>query len=97
MTPEPDYASMWRVVRVVQLDAPSERIIGPFPPGDAAMRWVDNNRTDKWIMIQSMPLELPEGTESVSIQRKPRPYPKSLGMGKGGPAGLSEREGFGEG
>jgi hypothetical protein len=84
---------MWRVVRIVQLDAPSERIIGPFPPdpdgvfgnGGAAHRWIEENRTDKWIMVQDMPLE------------PPRPQPKSLGMGKGGPADLSEREGFGEG
>jgi hypothetical protein len=57
------------VVRIVQLDAPSERIIGPFDQdvdavrmtaeGDPVSEWIKNNRTDKWTMIQIMPLERP--------------------------------------
>lgn len=57
------------VVRIVQLDAPSERIIGPFDQdvnavrmtaeGDPVSEWIENNRTDKWTMVQIMPLERP--------------------------------------
>lgn len=58
------------VVRIVQSDAPTERIVGPFDrdvyaarmtfEGDPASEWIERNLTDKWMTVQIMLLERPQ-------------------------------------
>lgn len=59
---------MPRVVCITQLAAPTERVIGPFPPdaagpmgnGGESHKWITDHLSDEWIRIADMPLEVPE-------------------------------------